>query len=168
MRSLAAALRPGPRVMRFLVVGLSNVAISFTIYHLCYRAAVGAALLDALPGVAADPVGRLLDRFGASSVDGGVANAIGYAAGTVNSFVWNRSWTFGVVDRARRRFVRFLALNVAGLFFSSAAIFATVDVVGLPYAPAWFVVGVLVTAGNYLGNRFWVFGDGVPTGESVT
>lgn len=38
-----------------------------------------------------------------------IANAAGYAAGLVNSFLWNRAWVFHSVGKRKREAMRFMA-----------------------------------------------------------
>jgi putative flippase GtrA len=56
------------RFARFALVGIANTAVTFAVFNLC------TALLHLPPAE---------------------ANVIGWVAGFANSFVWNRSWTFG-------------------------------------------------------------------------
>lgn len=56
------------QIFRYSIVGVCNTLITLAVYLL------------------------LTFAFGVSP---GVANPIGYVAGLVNSFVWNRQWTFG-------------------------------------------------------------------------
>lgn len=65
--------------VRFGLVGLLNTAITFGVFVLFYR------------------VFRTGETF---------ANTTGYIVGVINSFVWNKFWTFKSGDKSRRGLLR--------------------------------------------------------------
>lgn len=85
------------RFIKFGVVGVANTVIAVVVFNL-------AAVVLHVPAVA--------------------ANAIGWAAGFLNSFIWNRRWTFA--DRTgvspQRAFGRFGLGSLAALSASSLVI----------------------------------------------
>lgn len=90
-----------------------------------------------------------------------LAQVLGYSAGTLNSYILNRSWTF----RAGGRFfsptlVKFLVLNLCMLGLSTAVLYLAYDRGGLPKLPAKVVATGVTMAVSFLLNRFWVFGGG--------
>ena len=91
------------------------------------------------------------------SSDATLANIVGYAAGIINSFIWNRFWTFKVKHKARVQFVRFVGLNIAALALSSASLFVFTDTLELPYLPVWFITMSIVTLVNFVCSKYWVF-----------
>ena len=76
---------------KYALVGLGNTLLTFVVYFL------------------------LTEIFALSP---GLANPIGYAVGLVNSFVWNRRWTFGHSGAWIGSAVRFLAVFAVCLRFS--------------------------------------------------
>ncbi|GHT61640.1 sugar translocase [Bacteroidia bacterium] len=50
---------------------------------------------------------KLADSGKISSLALSISNAVGYVVGLVNSFVWNRSWTFKSKNKWKPEFVRF-------------------------------------------------------------
>lgn len=85
------------RFLRFALIGLGNTAVTFAVFNLCL------ALLH-MPAAA--------------------ANVVGWVAGFVNSFVWNRSWTFA--DRRhlpmRRVLPRFALASLVALGVSEVVL----------------------------------------------
>ena len=85
------------RFARFALVGVANTGVTFAVFNLC------TALLH-LPAA--------------------WANVIGWVAGFVNSFVWNRAWTFG--DRRhlqmRRVLPRFALASLLALGVSEGVL----------------------------------------------
>ncbi len=80
-----------------------------------------------------------------------------------NNFYWNRHWTFRAGGgRASPQAARYLTVNVTSLAFQLAILELLVSVIGWPK-----VLGQAVSIGaqvplNFLGNKVWTFGLGVP------
>ena len=134
----AASRLIDPALGRFLLVGLSNTAVSYGVFRLC---------LWGLPQFAAKAAASQL---------------VSYGAGIVWSFVWNRSWTFRSQGHAGREAVRFVALQVGLAGLSSALVGLLVDVAHLWPTPSWVVVMAGITLLNYLGSRYWAFRSDPP------
>ena len=149
--------------VKFLVVGCSNFAISFTVFYLCYEKWHVFSRLMNDTGEFGKVIMHSLSRMGIESPEGGFANIIGYSAGIANSFFWNRTWTFRVLTETGRQFKRFVSLNVFCLFLSSFIIFIYVDIFGWRYMSVWVVTMTFVTVMNFIGSKFWVFrrADGI-------
>ena len=86
-----------------------------------------------------------------------VAKVISYAVGTVNSFYWNRSWTFQSRARVAATFVPFvlasllaLAIN-AGIMYLSLRLFDQYDLPALALATA------VTLLWNFSVSKFLVF-----------
>jgi putative flippase GtrA len=118
------------RIARFLVVGLLNTCVGLAVIYACKY------------------LGQLNDIL---------ANAIGYAVALVNSFAWNRNWTFaysGTVIPAAARFLAvFLVAYVANLLTATIAI----ETFGVNSYLAHAVAIAPYTALFYLGSRYLVF-----------
>lgn len=87
-----------------------------------------------------------------------LSQVISYSAGTANSYIWNRRWTF----RSRERFwspvlVRFLLVNLAMLAFSTALLWFFHSKLGFARLVAKCASVVLTLAANFVINRLWVF-----------
>jgi len=126
-------------VPRFVLVGVSNLVVSLAAFYLCYH-------YLPLPSSA---VG--------SGVQGAVANVLAYAAGMVNSFLLNRSWTFragsGVVVQAGR----FAVVNMVSLAFSTLVVFVLVDRLRYPELAIWIPLAAVIMVMNYVGMKYWAF-----------
>jgi len=115
-------------VWRFGLVGVSNTAVDFAVFFLLTAAGAKAA----------------------------VAQAVAYGAGVINSYIWNRRWTFQMRQKANiGELFRFLVVN--GL---SLGVSLVVLLVAEPFEPLWFAKGAATMAGmavNFIGSRCWVF-----------
>ena len=144
---------------RFIIVGFSNFAVSFTVFFFFYRYAKLSGLMFSVPWPGGNNLENILTNLGVVSIDAALANIIGYSAGIINSFVWNKLWTFKVKHETAAQFGRFLLLNISCLILSSASLFLFTDYLGRPYLPVWFITMSVVTLINYALSKYWVFAD---------
>ncbi|MCE0741284.1 GtrA family protein [Bacillus sp. G16] len=116
---------------RFCTVGVGNTLIDFGVFFL-----LTACHVPYLP-----------------------AQICSYSAGIINSYVWNRSWTFRVKRKAGgKEIVRFFMINIAasGITFLLLYLFQKGGCSLLVSKLAATIGGMMV---NFIGNRIWVFGD---------
>ena len=144
---------------KFIIVGFSNFAISFAVFYLLYNYWKLSPLFYGLFGQAGNGIEDFILQLGATSLDATLANIFGYGAGTINSFIWNKFWTFQVKHQAGKQFGRFLALNLFCLILSSVSLFLFTDYLGWSYLPVWFVTMGIVTLINFFISKAWVFGN---------
>jgi len=86
------------------------------------------------------------------------AQLISYSIGVLNSFVFNRRWTFRAAGKVNvSEIVKFIIVNGFSLLITSGLIFILHDA----YHVNLWISKILATAAgiivNYIGNRFWVF-----------
>jgi len=85
------------------------------------------------------------------------ANILGYAIGTIQSFLLNKSWTFGSSDRAVSSFIRFLLV----LAVAYGANLVTVIVANTTFGVNPYVAQALgifpYTSIGFLGSRYFAF-----------
>lgn len=145
------------QILKFAIVGCSNFAISFTIFYLCYEHWHVATLL--LNGMRnwGETIPDFVSKIGGKSPEGSFANIIAYTCGLMNSFLWNRIWTFRILSKTTKRLKRFIILNVFCLVLSTIIIFIVVDIMSWPYKMVWFITMAFVTILNFFGSKFWVF-----------
>ena len=115
---------------RFLFVGAANTVLSFVAY-------------------------RLLLAVGTPYV---IAAALGFWAGAVNGYVFNRRWTFAARDSARARVV-YVSIQVVGAASTSLLVLLFVRGVGVDKAAAYLAAIPPITVCTFLANRLWTFAD---------
>lgn len=132
--------------LKFCVVGCSNFAISYSVYYLLFRSNAASALL------------------GRQGYDAVFANSVGYLAGVLNSYLWNRLWTFKSTEKSQSpgRLLPFFVLNLLCLALSSFAIHISVDVVGWNFMICWLVVMTAATIFNFVACKWFVFRKTAP------
>jgi putative flippase GtrA len=123
------------RLVRFVVVGLSNTALTLLVY------VIGVGLGAWYPAAA----------------------ALGYAAGMVNGYTWNRRWTFqsGPFDLAE--FSRYVLVQGSGLVLNVLGLVLAVDSIGMGKLTAEVVTLIPIVLITYSVNRFWTFRLGATT-----
>ncbi|MCX7882389.1 MAG: GtrA family protein [Brevinematales bacterium] len=86
-----------------------------------------------------------------------IAQVLGYSMGTVNSFLWNKNFTFRDKESLDiGKIVRFLTVNLLSLALSVGALYGLL-LVGIALKRAKILVTVLTLLLNFLGYRVWVF-----------
>ena len=152
-----AEFSPGVKQFsKFIVVGLSNFAISFAVFYLLYKWKLSGVFYG-LFGQAGKGLEDFILQLGATSLDATLANIFGYGAGVINSFIWNKFWTFQVKHETAAQLGRFLALNLSCLILSSASLFLFTDSLGWSYLPVWLITMGIVTLLNFFISKLWVF-----------
>src|SRR5437660_12588671 len=139
-RSLAAFARRAhvpvlAQFVKFGIVGISNTLLTLAIYTF------------------------LLEVFGVWYL---AASAIGFAAGTVNSFLLNRRWTFrGHVGDALTP-VRWTVVQCSGLGLNEGLLYLFVHDARLDKLLAQACATAVVTVTTFFANRAWTFRTHTP------
>ena len=83
-----------------------------------------------------------------------------YAVGILQTFLFNRRWTFDDSGRIHGTFFRYVITYALGYLFNLGALYMLVDELGLPHqivqGALIFVVAVLL----FLLQKYWVFING--------
>jgi len=120
------------QLVRYVIVGVSNTAITLATYALAVRAGV--------PAVA--------------------ASAIAFGAGAVNGYRLNRAWTFRSARRGAGVGARYVAVLLVGLAVNALGVALAVDVAELPRFAAEIAALAPATVATFGLARTWVFGEG--------
>ena len=86
-----------------------------------------------------------------------LANMIGYVLGLVNSFLWNKTWTFRSTGSLGRESVAFLAVFGVSYAIQLGALVLLKETCNLHVEVAQVVSMVIFSAVNFLGNKFFSF-----------
>jgi putative flippase GtrA len=125
------------QLVRFLLVGVSNTALTLAAYTLLVHAGV-------------PPV---------------VASAIAFGAGAVNGYRLNRTWTFHTPRGGPRAGARYVAVQLAGLGLNALGVGLAVGAAGLPRLAGEALALPPASATTFLLVRGWVFGAGGTRGR---
>ncbi|WP_027415945.1 GtrA family protein [Aneurinibacillus terranovensis] len=127
-------------LLKFGIVGIINTGIDFSLF-------------------------AILKNLGTSYI---AAQCLSYGCGVLNSFLFNRSWTFKRNARINRQEIgKFLCVNIITLVVTSGFLVVLIQFAGWPmliskcFATA---VGIVV---NFMGTRNWVFVEPKERGEQI-
>lgn len=147
---------------KFCIVGGSSFAIDAGLHrYLMFMAKVGGHPLH-------DSVGETLQRItglSASPYDLSFAffKVISASAAILNSFYWNRKWTFGIVgkeDRAQQ-LAKFVAVSLVGLGLNVVIASTVQSLLGTSASHRWMIATIaaaaVVAIWNFSGQRLWAF-----------
>jgi putative flippase GtrA len=152
--------------IRFVLVGVTSFVIDFSIrWIMLFHVGYHGGLLSSAAGSSLRESAPLLFGFAKTDVEAFVpfAAALGTSVAIVNSFIWNRIWTFeirGKVERARQ-FRRFFAISAIGGLLN--VLLSTGFVRVLPFDAQWNVrigtvcAAALVAIWNFAGSKMYAF-----------
>jgi len=119
----------GATLVRFTLVGIGNTLVDFGVFF-------------------------LLTSMGVSYV---LAQICSYSAGVINSYIWNRTWTFRVQEKASvSQFFQFLILNLLSLG-TTVVLLQLLHSAGISLVISKGMATMAGMAINFSGSRFWVF-----------
>ena len=126
------------QALRFGVVGCLNTLVDAVLYL---------ALTRSLPFFALYPA---------------LAKAFSYSAGVLNSFYWNKNWTFrSQAGRAGwKAFLPFVLVNLLGVLINAAAMQICLDALSFSEALAFISATGVTLAWNFLASKWIVFRKG--------
>lgn len=120
-------------VSRFSMVGIANTLVDFLVFTISYN----------------------IIGFGY-----GISQVAGYSFGIINSFIFNRRWTFQARSSNKKAFyelLKFIAVNMISLCLSVSAMDFMAGRLNLNVYLAKVIVTLLAQVTNFLGYKLWVF-----------
>jgi putative flippase GtrA len=86
-----------------------------------------------------------------------LAKGISYGAGILNSFLWNRNWTFRSQASAWKTLLPFVLVNLVGLGMNTGSMQLGLNVVRLPELVSLGLATCLTLAWNFVLSKFVIF-----------
>ena len=86
-----------------------------------------------------------------------VAAPVGYAAGILNGYTWNRLWTFETGGFHLPEFSRYVAIQGSGLVANLLGVVFLVEALGLGKMPSEILTLVPIVLVTFVLNRRWTF-----------
>jgi putative flippase GtrA len=117
---------------KFLSVGILNTALDVGLYFVLTR----------WNGVAAFKT---------------LAKGISYGVGILNSFYWNKSWTFKSDTGTMTAFVPFVVANLAALAINAGAMHFCLNALGLHEIPSLALATGITFLWNFTISKFLIF-----------
>ena len=132
------------QIVKFGIVGVSNTVVDFAVLNFlmwAFKVTSGTWII--------------------------VINVIAFSAAVINSYIWNRFWTFKMKSRQEmpEEFAKFLLISLVGVFINSSVVFGgttyLAPLFGLS-AGLWANGMKLIATGvamvwNFIGYKLWAF-----------
>ncbi|CUU33960.1 MAG: GtrA family protein [Armatimonadetes bacterium] len=162
--------------LKFATVGAMNTAIDWSLgFFLLFYTGIPHALGTPLARVLQIPASWFGHSVRPEAATVWVAKILSSGTATINSFIWNRRWTFRIRDKhARaRQFAKFVTVNVIGMTLN-ATITTLLVRPFLPNPPKLvFMLAQATATGivlfwNFFANKYWTFREAPQVKSSDT
>jgi len=120
------------QALKFLAVGLLNTLVDASLYFILTRW-LGFAVLNVL------------------------AKSLSYSAGVLNSYYWNKTWTFKSSARTLKTLLPFVFASLIALAINAAVMHMTLKVASLPEALAFLLATGVTFLWNFVISKFSIF-----------
>lgn len=95
------------------------------------------------------------------------AQGCSYLAGMINSYIWNRNWTFKAEEKANiQELLRFLTINLAAYATTLLLLSLFKQKFEWPLAVSKIFATLCGMAITFMGSRLWVFKSGLSKEQS--
>lgn len=121
--------RHARQFVKFVLIGLLSTVINFVIY--ASLLALGVHYLQAA--------------------------VVAFAVATLNSYTWNRVWTFRAGAHHTERLLKFTLVQLTGLTVNLVALALFVEYLSVNKLIAQLLANIFVIVTNFSGNKFWTF-----------
>lgn len=85
------------------------------------------------------------------------AQMFGYSAGVINSYIWNRTWTFRAEGAIMKQFARFLVVNLCSFTVTLLLLYVLNEIYPIFLSKLIATVGGMAV--GWLGSYKWVFSE---------
>ena len=87
-----------------------------------------------------------------------MAKVLSFSVAVLNSYTWNRRWTFRSTDPQKlRQFIKFLIIALVGLVLNTSIMYLAVEKLKLHDIYGLFLATAMVFFWNFSANKFWTF-----------
>jgi len=88
-----------------------------------------------------------------------LAKAISYTLGVINSYLWNRSFTFRSQVQSPKRFMIFFLINLIAVGINSGLMALSLHVLRIPEWAGLLLATAITMTWNFITSKFVVFRD---------
>lgn len=86
-----------------------------------------------------------------------IANIVGYPLGLINSFIWNKLWTFKSKKFVKKEILLFLLIALISYAIQFSVLRYVVEILKVNENWAQVISALFYTIPNFLGNKFITF-----------
>ena len=101
----------------------------------------------------------------AAGMEHKLAMTIMYAVGVVQTFIFNKRWSFNDNGTHRHAFIRYVISYGVGYIANLTALYLCVDRLGWPHQAVQGVMVFVVAALLFMLQKFWVFRTPLTSGQ---
>lgn len=122
------------------------------------KAPLGQLLRYGVVGILSNAVGYLAYlAITAAGVEHKLAMTAVYAFGVVQTFIFNKRWTFEHAGASERAFARYCLVYASSYAVNLAALYVFADRLGYPHQIVQGVMIVVIAMLIFVAQKFWVF-----------
>ncbi len=87
-----------------------------------------------------------------------MAKILSFSIAVINSYIWNRRWTFRSNDPQKlREFIKFLIIAFVGVILNTLIMYIVVDFIRLSDIYGLFFASAIVMFWNFTANKYYTF-----------
>lgn len=121
------------QLLRFSLVGVLNTVVDAVLYFV------------------------LSPWWGTLSFGKLLAKSVSYSAGVVNSYLWNKHWTFKSLVDSRRTFLPFVGVNLLAVGLNTGIMYLALEIFGWPESGALALATTATFMWNFAINKIFIF-----------
>lgn len=88
-----------------------------------------------------------------------LANVIGYSLGLINSFLWNKRWTFRSLNHYSKEIIPFIFIFIVSYFANLIGLIISVEVFMINHNLSFILGSIIYVAISFTANRKWTFSN---------
>ena len=89
-----------------------------------------------------------------------ISQVVGYSCGVINSFIFNKRWTFGEINSSKKQLyevIQFIVVNLISLSITLIAMKFMAKSFNINLYVSKIIVTLLAQISNFILYKFWVF-----------
>ena len=86
-----------------------------------------------------------------------LSNILGYALGLINSFIWNKRWTFASKEHYSKEIFSFIIIFIISYSFNLLSVLVSVELFKINPNIAQLIGVCVYSTTNFFSNRRWTF-----------
>lgn len=102
-------------------------------------------------------LGTIFVLFNVYQINYIIANIIGYSFGLINSFMWNKKWTFKSSAHYSKEMSMFFLVFIVSYAANLIALIISVEVLGLNHNISFVLSSIFYFVIGFMANRKWTF-----------
>lgn len=102
-------------------------------------------------------LGTIFVLFNVYGINYILANIIGYSFGLINSFIWNKRWTFRSLNHYSKEILPFFLIFLVSYIANLIVLIINVEVFKLNHNISFVLSSIIYVVIGFTANRKWTF-----------